>query len=102
LSLLLLLLAAAAHKGHELKAAQSLLADEAVSLAGCTVSADALHCQQQSAQIITQQKGGHYLLAVKTNQPTLAARAQAVLAVEVHTPFLSTPTAAGGGSKSAV
>ncbi|NWG76067.1 MAG: ISAs1 family transposase, partial [Rubrivivax sp.] len=68
-------LAAAPHKGHELKAAQSLLADEQVLLTGAVVSADALHCQQHTAQIITQQKGGDYLLAVKANQPTLAARA---------------------------
>lgn len=92
-------LAVAPGKGHELKAAQNLLADEQVSLAGCAVTADALHCQQQTAQIITQQKGGDYLLAVKANQPTLAARAETVLAAEVDTPFLSRPTAAGAGSK---
>ena len=94
-------LAVAAHKGHELKAAQALLADEQVALAGCTVTADALHCQQQTAQLITQQKGGDYLLAVKANQPGLAARAKSVLAAEVGTPFLSRPTAAGAGSKCA-
>ena len=35
-----------------------------------------------------QQKGGDYLLAVKANQPTLAARAETALAAAVDTPFL--------------
>jgi len=76
-------------KGHELTKAQELLADPQVALAGCTVTADALHCQDQTAQILTQVKG---------NQPTLQNRAETV--VPLATPFLSRPTTPAGGSKS--
>lgn len=85
-------------KGHELTKAQELLADPQVALAGCTVTADALHCQDQTAQILTQVKGADYVLQVKGNQPTLQNRAETV--VPLATPFLSRPTTPAGGSKS--
>jgi predicted transposase YbfD/YdcC len=39
-------------------------------LAGCLVTADALHCQRGHADFLTA-RGGHYLFTVKANQPTL-------------------------------
>ena len=62
---------AAPNKGHELTVAQKLLRSEAVNLLGCVVTADPLHCQKETAQIITQEKGGDYVLGVKNNQPTV-------------------------------
>jgi predicted transposase YbfD/YdcC len=39
-------------------------------LAGCLITADALHCQRGHAEFLTA-RGGHYLFTVKANQPTL-------------------------------
>jgi predicted transposase YbfD/YdcC len=41
-------------------------------LAGCLVTADALHCQRGHAEFLAA-RGGHYLFTVKANQPTLHA-----------------------------
>ena len=67
-------------KGHELKTTQQLLASPHVNLLHATVTADSLHCQDQTAHIITRQKGGDYLLQVRDNQPTLRALAEQQLA----------------------
>jgi predicted transposase YbfD/YdcC len=48
-----------------------------LDLAGAIVTIDAAGCQLENARII-RQRGGHYLLAVKDNQPTLRAAAEAV------------------------
>jgi predicted transposase YbfD/YdcC len=48
-----------------------------LDLAGAIVTIDAAGCQVENARIIRQQKG-HYLLAVKDNQPTLRAAVEAV------------------------
>jgi predicted transposase YbfD/YdcC len=45
-----------------------------LSLDGCIVTADALHCRSDIAQAILD-RGGHYVLALKENQPTLWAAA---------------------------
>jgi predicted transposase YbfD/YdcC len=81
---------AAPNKGHELPAAQALLRSEAVNLLGCVVTADPLHCQKETAQIITQQKGGDYVLGVKDNQPTVRQNIQRKLAKA--TPLLPRPS----------
>lgn len=57
-------------KSNEITAIPELLAD--LALRGTTVTIDAMGCQTQIAETITE-KGGHYLLAVKDNQPTLRA-----------------------------
>ena len=57
-------------KSNEVTAIPELLAG--LALRGTTVTIDAMGCQTQIAQTITE-KGGHYLLAVKENQPTLRA-----------------------------
>ena len=62
---------------NEVLGAQQALA--LLSLAGCIVTADALHCRADTARAILA-TGAEYALAVKANQPTLLARAQALLA----------------------
>jgi predicted transposase YbfD/YdcC len=47
-----------------------------LDLAGAVVTIDAAGCQVQNARIIRKQKG-HYLLAVKDNQPSLRAAVEA-------------------------
>ncbi len=57
-------------KGSEIPALRDLLAT--MDLAGVVVTADALHCQRETADFITD-AGGHYVLTVKANQPGLRA-----------------------------
>lgn len=56
-------------KGNEIAAIKALL--ETLTLKGCIVTLDAIGCQTEIAQKITDQ-GGDYLLAVKDNQGNLA------------------------------
>src|SRR3954469_1781102 len=49
-----------------------------LDLAGALVTIDAAGCQVENARIIRERKG-HYLLAVKDNQPTLRAAVEAVI-----------------------
>ena len=79
-------------KGHELKLTQRLLASDAVQLRGAVVTADSLHCQDQTAHSITREKGGDYILQVRANQPTLEKHAQKQLA---EAPPLFHPPTAG-------
>lgn len=60
---------------NEVLGAQQALA--LLSLDGCIVTADALHCRPDTAQSILD-TGADYALAVKANRPTLLARAQAL------------------------
>lgn len=55
---------------NEQKAALDLL--KQLVLTGRVITADALHCQQETCQLITD-SGGHYVIPVKDNQPTLLA-----------------------------
>jgi predicted transposase YbfD/YdcC len=50
-----------------------------LDLAGALVTIDAAGCQVENARLIREQ-GGHYLLAVKGNQPSLCAAVEAVFA----------------------
>lgn len=61
---------------NEVLGAQQALA--LLRLDGCIVTADALHCRADTAQAILD-TGADYALAVKANQPTLLARAQALI-----------------------
>jgi hypothetical protein len=79
---------AAPGKGHELPVSQALLADPQVHLEGMTVTADALHCQVETAQVLAHQRGADYLLQVKGNQPTVQDVSR--FAVPADTPFLPT------------
>jgi predicted transposase YbfD/YdcC len=62
---------------NEVLGAQQALA--LLRLEGCIVTADALHCRADTAQAIVD-TGADYALAVKANQPTLLAQAQALIA----------------------
>ena len=55
-------------KSNEIPAVQELL--KVLDLAGAVVSADAMHCQKETAKAVID-KESDYLLIVKGNQPTL-------------------------------
>lgn len=42
-----------------------------IDLLGNLVTADAMHCQREHAKYLVEQRGAHYLLTVKNNQPKL-------------------------------
>lgn len=65
-----------APQGNEVAGALELL--KMLSLKGCVVTADALHCHRAMAGAI-RQAGGDYALSLKANQPALLADAQAAL-----------------------
>ena len=58
-------------KSNEIPAAQQLLRTLPLRQ-GDKVTLDALHTQQETAQIIVQERGADYLLSVKGNQPGIA------------------------------
>ncbi len=58
-----------AEKSNEIPAAQNLLRQ--IDIEGALVTADAMHTQVETAQIIVQEKGADYLFTVKGNQPTI-------------------------------
>lgn len=86
-------------KGHELKTTQKLLASPQVNLLHATVTADSLHCQDQTAHLITRDKGGDYVLQIRDNQPTLHQFAQQQLAAAP--PLCPKPTADTAAANSA-
>src|SRR5688572_8337954 len=55
-------------KSNEITAIPELL--KLLNIRGCTVTIDAMGCQKEIAEQVRQQ-GGHYVLAVKGNQPSL-------------------------------
>src|SRR5262249_61148982 len=62
---------------NEVAAIPGLL--RALDLSGAIVTIDAAGCQVANAGLVREQ-GGHYLLAVKDNQPALRAAGEAVVA----------------------
>ena len=62
-------------KSNEIPALPDLL--DQLDLTDTVVTADALHCQRETALYITG-RGGHYVLTVKGNQPRLRARLKAL------------------------
>ena len=62
-------------KSNEIPALPVLL--DQFDLSDIVVTADALHCQRETAAYITG-RGGHYVLTVKGNQPTLRAQLKAL------------------------
>lgn len=80
----------------ELNSATTLLKD-LDALDEKLITADALHCQRESARVIVE-KGGDYLLQIKANQPNLFKQAQAAEAAQ-SSPFLPSPTPPAGASK---
>jgi predicted transposase YbfD/YdcC len=63
-------------KSNEITALPELLA--LLTLDGCIVTADAMHCQKATARAIVE-RGGDYVLAVKGNQKTLLEDIQLLL-----------------------
>jgi predicted transposase YbfD/YdcC len=63
-------------KSNEITAIPKLLAT--LNLANATITIDAMGCQREIAGQIRQQ-GGHYILAVKDNQPTLHEKVRHLL-----------------------
>jgi predicted transposase YbfD/YdcC len=59
-------------KTNEITAFAPLL--EPLDLAGCVVTADAMHTQRDHAVFLVAQKKAHYILVVKKNQPGLYAQ----------------------------
>ena len=83
------------NKGHELSTGQTLI-EEAPHLDNVTITADALHCQKNTAQAIVD-KGGEYILQIKSNQPNLLKLAKTHLAEA--SPLLSKTKKATGVRK---
>ena len=61
-------------KSNEIPAIKPLLSK--VPCQGSLITADALHCQQESARFITQDLGGDYIFGLKGNQSGVLERAQ--------------------------
>jgi hypothetical protein len=66
-----------AEKSNEIPAIKPLLGG--MNLEGSLVTADAMHCQQESARFITQDLGGDFLFGLKGNQSGILERAQCKL-----------------------
>lgn len=85
-----------AQAGGEAQAAIEAL--NLLSLKGCTVTADALHCHRRMTKAI-RDDGGHYVLTIKGNQAKLAKEACAALDKAVarpKTPLAETEDTAHG------
>lgn len=65
-----------AQSGGEAEAAIAAL--KLLSLKGCTVTADALHCHRRMTKAI-REDGGHYVITLKGNQSKLSKQANAAL-----------------------
>jgi len=59
-------------KTNEITAFAPLL--EPLDLAGCVITADAMHTQRGHAEFVVAEKKAHYILAVKKNRPGLYAQ----------------------------
>ena len=66
---------AVATKSNEIPALRDLL--NTMDITGAVVTADAMHCQRETATTITD-RGGHYVLTVKDNQPSVRAACKAL------------------------
>jgi predicted transposase YbfD/YdcC len=75
---------ACAEKSNEITAIPELL--KLLTIKGCTVTIDAMGCQKEIAEEIRDRQG-HYVLAVKGNQPTLEADLQAYFVECLETQF---------------
>jgi len=71
-------------ESNEITAIAELL--KLLNLKGCTVTIDAMGCQREIVEEIRDQRG-HYVLAVKDNQPTLHADLQQVFEEGLNTDF---------------
>jgi len=76
---------AVATKSNEIPALRDLL--KGMDIADAVITADAMHCQRETASHITD-RSAHYLLTIKDNQPTLRAACEAL--PWKHVPAVST------------
>jgi len=74
-----------ADKSNEIPALPPLLRS-LPPLEGTLITADAMHCQQESARVITQELGGDYLFGLKGNQSGVLERAEHLLAPKPFPP----------------
>jgi predicted transposase YbfD/YdcC len=72
-------------KSNEIPAAQELLT--LLDINGCIVTADALHCQKETAKQIIEQ-GGQYVLRVKDNQGNLSQSLEELFDYAAETDFV--------------
>ena len=56
------------------------------SIEGSLVTADAMHCQQESARVVTQELGGDFLFGLKGNQSGILEKAESLLAQQAFPP----------------
>jgi hypothetical protein len=74
-------------KSNEIPALKPLLSKlPQAALEGTMITADALHCQQESSRFITQELGGDYLWGLKGNQGGILERAQIRLPKDFFSP----------------
>jgi len=66
-------------KSNEIPALKPLL-QSLPNLAGSLITADALHCQQESSRFVTQELGADYLWGLKGNQSGVLEKAERLLA----------------------
>jgi predicted transposase YbfD/YdcC len=74
-----------AEKSNEIPALKPLL-KKINPPPGVLITADALHCQQESARFITQELGGDYLFGLKGNQSGILEKARHLLAQQGFPP----------------
>lgn len=74
-----------AEKSNEIPALKPLL-KKIGPPPGTLITADAMHCQQESARFITQELGGDYLFGLKGNQSGILEKAQRLLAQQGFPP----------------
>ena len=86
--------------GNEITAPPEILA--LLALEGCTVTADAMHCQKATAQAILD-RGGDYVLALKGNQPPCSTMSACCSTIPPprRRVWPRPPTATTAGSRSA-
>lgn len=74
-----------AEKSNEIPALKPLL-QKLVLPPRTLITADAMHCQQESARFITQDLGGDFLFGLKGNQSGILDKAQRLLAQQAFSP----------------
>lgn len=72
-------------KSNEIPALKPLLKKLALP-PGVLITADAMHCQQESSRFVTQELGGDYLWGLKGNQSGILDKAQRLLAQQGFPP----------------
>jgi len=71
-------------KSNEIPAIKPLLGK--VPCQGSLITADAMHCQQETARFVTQELGGNYIFGLKGNQSGILERAQIKLPQDFFSP----------------